>query len=205
MALKEFKQSQMYTRKSSNLIKLGFNFENNHEIEYYKIQSMLVTKYNIECESMLTIMKEFNIPSSRTMDILFKLFDIEARNFSEAASNALKLNRSKLPDNYKYTTSYHTSWHGEIFYLRSSHELELAKYLDGKQIKYFVEALRIKYFDTQQNKYRIAIPDFYLPESHTLIEVKSSYWLDKTNMEDKKKSYQELGYKFMLYLDHKFI
>ncbi len=206
VSLELFKKSQLYTRKSLNLSRLNFDFSNtNVNEEYLKIQSLLYTRYHIECESMLTIMKEFNIPSSKTMDILFRLFDIEARSLSEATSNALTMNRNSLPESYKFIRTYHKSWFGEIFYLRSSYELEVAKHLDQKQIKYFVEHLRIKYFDQKENKYRIAIPDFYLPESNTIIEVKSSYWLDNTNMENKKKAYNQLGYKFILYLDHKFI
>ena len=68
-----------------------------------------------------------------------------------------------------------------------------------------MEHLRIKYFDTQENQYRIAIPDFYLPESNTIIEVKATYWLDEINMQNKKASYANLGYKFKLYLDHQII
>lgn len=205
MALKEFKQSQMYIRKMQNLIKLGFDFNNDTEKEYLKIQSLLYTEYHINCESMLSIMKKFNIPSSKTMDTLFKLFDIESRNFAEANKMALLTKRREATCNYNHVSKWHTSWFGENFYLRSSYEIALAEQLDTQKVKYFVEHLRIKYFDTQENKYRIAIPDFYLPETNTIIEVKSAYWLDEINMQNKKLCYEDLGYKFKLYLDHKII
>lgn len=205
MALKEFKQSRMYIRNMQNLTKLGFDFNNNTEQEYYKIQSLLYTEYHINCESMLSIMKKFNIPSSKTMDTLFKLFDIESRNFAEANKIALLTKRKDPHCNYNHVSIWHTSWFGEQFYLRSSYEIELANMLDEQKVKYFVEHLRIKYFDTQQNQYRIAIPDFYLPESNTIIEVKSTYWLDEINMQNKQLCYSSLGYNFKLYLDHKII
>ena len=49
---------------------------------------------------------------------------------------------------------------------------------------------------------RIAIPDFYLPETNTIIEIKSSWTLDKQNMIDKRNSYINLNYNFKLILEH---
>lgn len=140
------------------------------------------------------------------MSSCFVRCSIESRNFSEANKIALLTKRSNVyGSNYNHVSIWHTSWFGEQFYLRSSYEIELANILDKQKIKYFVEHLRIKYFDVQENKYRIAIPDFYLPESNTIIEVKATYWLDEINMQNKKQSYTNLGYKFKLYLDHQII
>lgn len=36
-----------------------------------------------------------------------------------------------------------------------------------------------------------------------IIEIKSSWTLDKQNMKDKMKAYKELGYNFKLICDHK--
>jgi hypothetical protein len=206
MSIEEFRKSQMFTHKSPNLVKLGFDFTNNLEEEYTKIQDLLSTLYLIKCESMLTIMKQFGIPSSRTMDILFRLFDIEARSFSEATSNAYMTER-QYPRETKsqYKSGWHKSWNGKSVYLRSSYEKEVAEILDAERVDYHVESLRIKYYDSSQKKFRIAIPDFYLPDSNTIIEVKSDYTLDPLEMECKKQSYKELGYKFKLYLEHKIV
>ena len=205
MIIQNFLKSQFYKNKSPNLIKLGFNYDNSAETEFLKIQSMLYTEYHIKCESMLTLMKQFSIPSSRTMDIIFRLFDIEARSFSESQSNAITTNRVVMPNNTKFKHIFHTSWFGETFCLRSSYEEDYAKLLDQSQTKYFVEHLRIKYFNSNQQRYRIAIPDFYLPETNTIVEVKSTYWLDETEMRDKKEAYTALGYKFILNLEHRLL
>ena len=66
-----------------------------------------------------------------------------------------------------------------------------------------METLRIKYFDTQQNEYRCAIPDFYIPSKNEIVEIKSSYTLDIQNMKDKFKSYKELGYNCKCICDYK--
>jgi len=205
MILQNFLKSQFYKNKSPNLIKLGFDYNNNSETEFLKIQSMLYTEYHIKCESMLTLMKQFNIPSSRTMDIIFRLFDIEARSFSEGMSNAIVNNRANPQSNTTFKIVFHTSWFGETFCLRSSYEEDYAKLLDQSQTKYFVEHLRIKYFHSNQKRYRIAIPDFYLPDTNTIVEVKSLYWLDEDQMRDKKSAYTSLGYKFILNLEHQLL
>jgi hypothetical protein len=154
---------------------------------------------------MLTLMKKFSIPSSRTMDIIFRLFDIEARSLSESNTNALNANRSTMPSNHVFKIIFHKSWFGEIFCLRSSYEEDYAIQLDISKTKYFVEHLRIKYFHTEQNRYRIAIPDFYLPDNNTIVEVKSNYWLDEKEMRDKKLAYTRLGYNFILILEHRLL
>ena len=150
---------------------------------------------------MLTIMKEFDIPSSRTMDIIFRIFDIESRTFSESQTLAIELERASAPLGNVYKTIYHTSWFNETFCLRSSYEEDYAKFLDQNKVKYFVEHMRIKYFDFTEERYRIAIPDFYLPESNTIVEVKSTYWLNENNMRYKKLAYINLGFNFALNLD----
>lgn len=207
--LQDLITSQMYKMKSKNLLRLGFSFDNpNQEEEYFKVQSLLYSEYHILCGSMLTIMKKFKIPSSRTLDILFRIFDIESKTFSEAQIQGIEAERCKpLHNNFKskYSSkgSWHKSWNGEEVYLRSSFELDYAIKLDEQKIKYKTECLRIKYFDTIESKYKISIPDFYLVETNTIVEIKSNYTLGIQNMIDRKKSYEELGYKFKLILEKK--
>ena len=75
--------------------------------------------------------------------------------------------------------------------------------LDECKIPYFYEKVRIKYFDTQRNKERVAVPDFYLPETKELVEIKSSWTLKGKvqEMKDKFKAYREQGYNPKLILD----
>ncbi len=53
MSLELFKTSQLYTRKSANLTRLGFDFNSPIEYEFLKIQSILYSEYHIKCESMI--------------------------------------------------------------------------------------------------------------------------------------------------------
>lgn len=66
---------------------------------------------------------------------------------------------------------------------------------------YETECLRIKYFDTQKSKFRIAVPDFYIPSTNTIVEIKSSYWLDEVNLADRCMEFEKMGFKFQLVLD----
>ena len=90
----------------------------------------------------------------------------------------------------------------QIFY-RSSYELKYFQKLDQQKIPYKVEAFRIKYWDSQLSKFRIAVPDIYLPENHKIIEIKSIFTYDKQNMVDRSNEYLKLGYDFALILDQK--
>ena len=199
--MEKFLQSQLYKRKSPNLIKLGFDFNNDILIEYNNIKAKLEKEYIKNKGSMLTLKKKYDIPSTKTISTLFNLFDIKSRSFGEATSNAIYQKRKDVVTS-KFQHIYHTTWDGELVYLRSSHELDFAKYLDNLKIKYLVEHLRIEYYDSTHKKLRIAIPDFYIPSTNTIIEVKSTYWLNIQNMEDKVKEYKKLKYNFQIYLDH---
>lgn len=199
--MKKFIQSQLYKRKSPNLTKLGFDFNNDLLAEYNNIKAKLEEDYIKDKGSMLTIKRKYGIPSTKTIDTLFNLFDIKSRSFGEATSNAISQKRKDVVTS-KFQHIYHTTWDGEFIYLRSSHELDFAKYLDNLKIKYLVEHLRIEYYDSTRKKLRIAIPDFYIPSTNTIIEVKSTYWLNIQNMEDKVKEYRRLKYNFQIYLDH---
>lgn len=108
-----------------------------------------------------------------------------------------------MPQVNSYHDEYHKTWDNNIVYLRSSYETEYANILDNEKIHYEVETLKIKYFDTQLNKERIAIPDFYIKDKNLIVEIKSNFTLDIQNMKDKVISYKNNGYDFKLILEHK--
>ena len=174
MSLENFTNSQFYKRKSCNLLKLGFDFNQPVEQEYKKIQSMLYSEYHILCESMLTMMKKFNIPSSRTMDIIFRLFDIGARSLSAEANHlAIETKRATPPHNTTFTFTWHKTWFNETVFLRSTYELELANMLDEAKELYHTESLRIKYYDSQNKTYRIVFSCYTKNEG---CDVKMKLW-----------------------------
>lgn len=206
MSFETFSKSGLLKQKSKNLVKLGFNFSNpNIQEEYLKIQQMLITEYFIKSGSMCTIMKQFDIPSSKTLDILFREFDIQSRSLSVAGVMSMEQGRSDPLSKLKFTHTWHDTWDKKQVLLRSSHEEDFAKLLDADKEPYEVECMRIRYFDDSLQQHRIAVPDFYLPRQHKIVEVKSEWWLDRPNMESKRIAYQKLGYSFALYLEHKLL
>ena len=74
-------------------------------------------------------------------------------------------------------------------FFRSSYEEDFCNELDEVKIDYELESQRIAYFDSTENVERIAIPDFELVDSHTLVEIKSSWTLDRQNMKDRFNAY----------------
>ena len=69
-------------------------------------------------------------------------------------------------------------------------------------IDYEIESIRVEYWDSQKNSYRVAIPDFYIPSENLIIEIKSEWTYDKINMIDKKREYDKHGFRFKLILEH---
>jgi len=130
-------------------------------------------------------------------------FGIKARTESEGLKLGIKKGTVKIPKGGTGKGRFHTSWEGKIFWLRSSYEENYASFLDSENIAYEVESVRVEYFDTLQQKQRLAIPDFYLPKTNEIVEIKSSWTYDEQNMKDKFKAYRALGYIPKLILDKK--
>lgn len=175
--------------------------------EWDNFRQKIFDLYWVQDKSSGVICKQFgykNVPHF-TYKIL-KYLNIQTKTMSQGQqSNLLSNESSNLPKNPVYKQGWHTTWDNKQVYLRSSYEFDFASMLDTMQQEYFVEKIRIKYFDTIMNKSRVSIPDFYLPKYNLIIEVKSNYTLDVQNMKDKRRSYIENNYKFMLWLDKEFV
>ena len=209
--------NQVIMRRSKNLERLGFDLSsigtNRVFEEYEKLKDNLYDLYYNKKLSCKDIIQQYGIANDRNMDSLFNLCGIKRRNLSEARYNALKTNKSIMPQpnndgeiirRMNFRHGWHTSWEGNEIYYRSSYELDYMKALDEAKVSYQGENyLKFEYYDTQMQKMRIALPDFYLPESNTIVEIKSCFTYNPQNMIDKVKAYKEAGYNFKLILDHK--
>ena len=188
-----------------------FNFDENKlstvevEKEFNRIRDILYDMYWNQHMSSTEICKVFNYPSSANLTAkVFKYLDIPSKNVQQSVFENILMGRFEIiTSNSNYKDGYHITWDNKKVYLRSSYEFDYAQILDENHILYEVEAFRICYFDTQEKRKRIAIPDFYLPEINTIVEIKSTWTLDVNNMIDRVKAYKENGYKFKLILEHK--
>ena len=190
---------------------LGFNptVIGTNEIfdEFERVREMIRNLYWDKNLSILELGKLFNYKEGDIFVMPINVLDnlnIPRRNFSDAQSIALLENRKDLPGSSALNNNqgWHKTWTGDEVFLRSKYEFDYAKELDSKKIFYTVEKLRIEYFDSTLKKIRIAIPDFYLPETNEIIEIKSDYTLDIQEMLDKFKTYKELKYNPRLFLEH---
>ena len=176
--------------------------------EFNRVSKMIYNLYWNENYSLTDLAQKFNykrIIPAKTMDNL----EIPRRSFSESNKIALLTGKRNLQSPkhnhiFKNKIIHHITWDGREVCLRSSYEEDFANLLDLKQIKYYVEKIRIKYLDTTRNgEERIAVPDFYLPDTNELIEIKSDFTLDIENLILKFEEYKKNGYTPKLILEHK--
>ena len=151
--------------------------------------------------STLEIKDALDIPlPDGHMPAFVKQLGISRRSLSASLSNAYYRNRINAPVGSQfYKSGWHIAWDGSRQFYRSSYELALFNKLDSKEKIYKSEALRIRYYDTNQRKMRTAIPDLLI--DRMLIEVKSDYTFDYQNMCDRFKAYREAGFRPVLVLE----
>lgn len=192
------KDCKCFAQKMPTFSKLGFNTgslrERNEQL------SSLVEDLHTEGRYITEICKELGLHDVTVRKIL-KSRNLRLYTPSEVQTICAKSRKGSFPTEHRYKTGMHTSWEGKKFYYRSSYELEFARSLDDQRIPYEMEPFRILYWDSEKERERVAIPDFYLPETNELVEIKSSWTYNKQNMEDRFKAFREEGYKPVLILD----
>lgn len=138
-------------------------------------------------------------------DIVFQKYLKCVRTKSESRRNAIFQGRSEICSSPQYENGQHTSWDGKTYTYRSSWEREYMEALDTQKTRYEYEPFRIWYWSSETEHQRVAIPDFYLPETRELVEIKSSWTIQGKvqELKDKFKRYKELGFVPVLLLDKK--
>ena len=176
------------------------------ENEFNRIRNILYDLYWNKNLSSTQLAEKFNYKSTPT-NITQKFFKnylnipVKTVRYS-VLENIMENRQTVIGCDPKYKFEWHTTWNNKEVFLRSSYETDYANELDKNKINYDVESLRIKYWNSRLNEYHCAIPDFYLPDTNTIVEIKSDYTLDIQEMKDKVKAYKDLGYNFKLILNH---
>lgn len=175
--------------------------------EFHRVKTMLNDLYWNKNMSIPDMFNMFNkgqitsyLASTGNFRKLLKHF-INFRNVTDGLKLWVNVNQRSFDGNF--TTAKHISWNKKTFICKSTYEIDLCKELDTGKIKYIVEPFTVNYYDNTLKQWRFAIPDFYLPDFNTIIEVKSSFTYDRQNMIDKAKAYIEQGYNFILEYEHK--
>jgi hypothetical protein len=170
-------------------------------VEFEKIQTILSQEYINNKQSLIELSKKYHYTNIRNFSKIMKSLNIKTRNLSDAGKIAIFSGRLIPSVNSKFKFGYHISWNQKKFFYRSSYEQDYYKILDSQKIDYEVESLKIQYWDSIKLKFRISIPDIYIPSTNTIIEIKSDYTFSKQNMIDKFKQYIKNGYNTKLILD----
>jgi hypothetical protein len=134
---------------------------------------------------------------------MLKYLGIKLEKLSESQTKSYIQDRKKLPEspNTSYKQGWFESKTGNRYFYRSSYELRFIEFLEENSICFEMEN-PYKYFDSQQNKDRCALPDFIV--GNIIIEIKSNYTFDSVNMKDKFLAYIEQGFRPMLQLEFKY-
>lgn len=175
---------------------LDKNLKNSNE----KTLKIVCNEYFVNNLSLIELKNKYGVMYN-TIHFYLKKNNINLRDLGDSISLAYLTGRQLLKTDVRYKQGWHTTWDGKKVFYHSSYELDYAKQLDEEKISYEMESLRIRYFDTQKNKIRIAIPDFYIPSTNTIIEIKSNHTLDRQNMLDRVSEFKNLGYNFKLILE----
>lgn len=192
----------------NNLEKFGFNKNviGTEQIinEFYRVKDIIEHEYKINRITDNELKEKYNYYSGiSNFHKILKSLGIQTLNSSDANKKSIELGRLN-PGGYSHFHEYiHKSWNNNIYHMRSSYEDIYANELDRNHIEYDYENLRIKYWDSQLNEFRTYIPDFYLINDNIIVEIKSSYTLDKINVIDKKNACIQQGYKFKCICDFK--
>lgn len=205
---------QIHNYKQFNTLIKYFGFDKNKlgtidvENEFNIIRQKLYDLYWNKKMSGLQIAEMYGYKNGHNLtQKIFKYLNIPTRSepemFTQNAVLTGRLNHSNIFNKSIYKATWYKTWDNKNVYLRSSYEQDYAKKLDEQKILYEVENLHIKYFDSIKKIYRIAIPDFYLPLTNTIIEIKSNYTLNLQEIKDKFYEYKKLGYNIKLILEHK--
>ena len=201
--LGRFERSQAYSQKSSNLQKLGFNFEDlNWEEEFFKIRNMLYDLYYVQKYSLPMIREKFGFIIDKTPKDYLKLFGFNKfRNVSEGVKLSFKEGRVSLSEvnkNYNFIHGWYKLKNGNEFYYRSSYELEAIKFLENKNIDFTLNTFHTSYISSEDNEEHEAFPDFYLPKYNLVIEMKNYKNFKEKDLQERYLFIKNLGYDFIV-------
>jgi hypothetical protein len=93
---------------------------------------------------------------------------------------------------------WHETWDKKKVFYATYDELRFAKKLDILKTRYEINAIQIPYFDSFLGSERIAIPNFYLPDDNTLVEVRNDENYNRKEMHDRFSQYIKNGYDCIL-------
>lgn len=182
--------------------------EKSLKYRYDTVKQIIQDEYFNKKESLVTISKKYNLDITTTYRFVL---DNEFKCRSKSDSLRLAFNQGRIKLNLDNTDTFitgcHKSWDNKYYKYRSSWEDKYMSILDTQKIKYIYEPFCLEYYDTSKGKKRYAIPDFYLPETNEIVELKSSYTFKNRiqEMKDKFKEYKNKGYIPKLLLDWKFV
>lgn len=196
-----------YSRQINTLRYFGFNISTiktaGFVSEVLRIHHYMTEEY-MTGKSLNQICNEHAYPQVYALSVFYRRhLKVAIRGSRDAALLSIKRNGRPQPVNpaSKYLHGWHTTYTGRKAYYRSSYELDYFKQLDAQQIDYQSEPFSVKYFDSQHDIERTAIPDVFIPSTNTIVEIKSTWTYNKQQMKDRFLAFRAAGYNTKLILN----
>ena len=170
--------------------------------EFDRVRDLLYKDYWESGLSTSDLIQKYTYPDIGNLGFVLTSLNIKRRTVTAGMIEAYihgKMHQTK--SQYPYKSCWYTTWNSKNVFLRSSYALDYAKQLDEQKIDYDVESLRIIYWNSQLQRQAVAIPDFYLRDTNTVVEIKSTYTYNEQEMKDKFEAYKKHGYKCKLILE----
>lgn len=179
----------------------NFNLSNlkteNFINDYNDLKNKLIYEYSLM--SLTEMANKYNHPNIRNFYKIFISLGIQVRSVSEGVKHFI-LNHPdhSMPSSFRFKRG-HITHNGKTYYYRSSYEETVFLELFKHNIDFEYENYRCEYYDTVRRAIRIAIPD--ITYKNILLEIKSEYTYNETNMIAKSHSYVADGYDVYVLVD----
>lgn len=195
-----------YIQNRAAFKKVGIPEEGSLSERFRVFIDILKVKYFEENLGLSGMSQELGL-NQTTIREAFKKAGIPLRSIGEGTRVAIEEGRLDPGSSRRFHTGVHISWQGYECKYRSSWELKFMEELDAKKVPYIFEFKWIKYWNSENKREQLALPDFYLPETNEIIELKSEYSIygKVQELKDKFRAYKDLGYKPKLLLDWKYV
>lgn len=162
--------------------------------------------FNIDCVGTDKLSSELSIVRSKITNELLTLsvfevcykYDVQPRSFYMLRKHLGIIHNTK---HRVHSGFWYKTWENKDVFLRSMLELNEAKRLDNERIIYDVEKIKVPYINDKGNR-AIYKPDFYLPDTNTIIEIKGQAYYDD-NCKLKADATRKMGFNYIFKLNGK--
>jgi hypothetical protein len=146
-------------------------------------------------ETLRRLGKEKKLPIQSMSEEEKKKF---GKRISRSLRKAFKEGRVKLSD-YGRKIPYYSKLSNKKLILRSYWEMVVTEFLDEAGLKWTYEPFSIQYWNSEKKVFAFTVPDFFIPDYCTIIEVKGNGEFNSKKTIDKINGIRSFGFRTFLF------